>query len=264
MRQAGQGRGVLRALAVGTLGTVTRTHSSLPAPGWREREFPASDRPSPGPREGLIAPPARSHLPRRKSDFLCGEADRDSWPARPQWIRGPFLFLSGRRHRSSGGHRIALGVGRVSRALPASARGAARPVLSTQSRSTVDSDTPKANATSGIDIPAKKRSSTTRASRGSNSSSLSSATSSSKRSIESSTASTRESRADRAPSPPRFAARRRRAWSTRMRRMACAAMAKKWPRLCQATRSWPTRRKYASCTSAVVCRVWPGRSRRRW
>ena len=53
---------------------------------------------------------------------------------------------------------------------------------------------------------------------------------------------------------------RARARSTRMRRIAWAPTAKKWVRLFQSTCDWPTRRKYASCTSSVGCRVKPGRS----
>ena len=47
--------------------------------------------------------------------------------------------------------------------------------------------------------------------------------------------------------------------STRMRRMASAAAAKKWPRLfqCRAA-SPPTSRRYASWTRAVAWSVWPG------
>src|SRR5262249_24908052 len=62
---------------------------------------------------------------------------------------------------------------------------------------------------------------------------------------------------------PRRSASFRRAWSTRMRRMASAAAAKKWPRLPQPGGGDPrrppsTRRRYASWTSAVASSVWPG------
>ena len=55
---------------------------------------------------------------------------------------------------------------------------------------------------------------------------------------------------------PRFPARCRRAWSTRIWRMWRAAMAMKWDRLSQSTRSaWPISRRNASFTRAVGCSV---------
>ena len=51
----------------------------------------------------------------------------------------------------------------------------------------------------------------------------------------------------------------RRAFSTRIRRIASAAAAKKCPRLSQCWAfSTSTSRMYASCTSAVACSVCPG------
>jgi hypothetical protein len=50
-----------------------------------------------------------------------------------------------------------------------------------------------------------------------------------------------------------------RARSIRIRRIASAAAAKKWPPLFQLwTRSVSTSRRYASCTKAVAWSVWPG------
>jgi hypothetical protein len=60
----------------------------------------------------------------------------------------------------------------------------------------------------------------------------------------------------RFPSPPRLMAWRRRACSTRIRRIASAAAAKKcrYPsNVCS-----PTNRRNASCTSDVASSVWPG------
>jgi hypothetical protein len=80
--------------------------------------------------------------------------------------------------------------------------------------------------------------------------------SSSTSSAELSSARTTESRGEPATPPPRLAALRRRAWSTRTRRMAWDATAKKWPRLFQDIRSCLASRMYASWTSAVVWRLW--------
>src|SRR6058998_2268167 len=56
----------------------------------------------------------------------------------------------------------------------------------------------------------------------------------------------------------RITRRLRRAFSTRMRRIASAAAAKKWPRPFHSWFAPPVRRNHASCTSAVGCKVWPG------
>lgn len=42
--------------------------------------------------------------------------------------------------------------------------------------------------------------------------------------------------------------------------MICADMAKKWARCCQSTLVISTSSRYASCTKAVACSVWPSRS----
>ena len=60
--------------------------------------------------------------------------------------------------------------------------------------------------------------------------------------------------------PPRLSWCFRRAFSTRIRRIASAAAAKKWPRLSQFWFSAETRRSQASCTSAVAWSVWPAGS----
>jgi len=62
----------------------------------------------------------------------------------------------------------------------------------------------------------------------------------------------------RSQSPPRFCVCLRRARSMRMRRMAVAAAAKKWPRSLYMGPWRPTRRKYASCTNPVASSVCPG------
>ena len=64
--------------------------------------------------------------------------------------------------------------------------------------------------------------------------------------------------------PPRLSASRARAWSMRIRRIACDAIAKKCPRFFHVTRVWSTSRKYASWTTAVGWSVCPARSRRNW
>ena len=69
-------------------------------------------------------------------------------------------------------------------------------------------------------------------------------------------ATSRPPRASRARARRRASpSRRLRAWSTRMRRIASAAAPKKWRRFSQAAPG--ARRRYASLTSAVGCRVWP-------
>ena len=60
------------------------------------------------------------------------------------------------------------------------------------------------------------------------------------------------------PAAARLSRSRSRAWLTRMRRMASAAAAKKWPR---PSNCWsPISRRYDSWTRAVASRVWPGAS----
>ncbi len=154
-----------------------------------------------------------------------------------------------------------------------------------QCRPAVRSEMPSAAAASGSVRPAKYRSFTTSACSGNSTASRSRAASSAIRSSCTSGAATRSgSRSTRARSPPRFAAPFRRARSTKIRRIASAAAAKKWPREEKegdrdsglgAEGGWserspsvpspeprapcpPTIRKKASCTNAVACSVCPG------
>ena len=74
----------------------------------------------------------------------------------------------------------------------------------------------------------------------------------------------REARARRASAPPpRLPAARSRAWFTRMRRIIAGGDAEELRAVPPVALRCPARRRYASCTSAVGCSVWPGRSRRR-
>ncbi len=100
-----------------------------------------------------------------------------------------------------------------------------------QRRFTVRSETPCSSAISSVDIPAKKRHSTIRASSASVSSSLASAPSRASSSSARSATGTSTSSSDRGiPRPPRFWRVRLRAWSISTRRIACAVRAKKWKR----------------------------------
>jgi hypothetical protein len=65
---------------------------------------------------------------------------------------------------------------------------------------------------------------------------------------------------DLPPPPPRFWYCFERAKSQRMRRISRAATARKCARFCQFTLRASTNRRYASFTSAVAWRLWPGRS----
>ena len=122
---------------------------------------------------------------------------------------------------------------------------------------------PRVSAASRMDRPAKYRSLTNCACGGCCCSSLASASSSAssfssccRPAISSSAISTRFR------PPSRFLALLDRAVSTRMRRMASAAAAKKWPRPFHACAwSTSTKRRYASWTRAVAWSVWPGFSR---
>src|SRR5690606_9957602 len=105
-----------------------------------------------------------------------------------------------------------------------------------QSRCTVRSELSSAIAVSSSPMPAKKRHSTTLARRGLNAARSSSARSAAvASSSRSSTAAMSAVSVTAAWPPPRLAACRIRAWSTRMRRMARAQIAKKWPRSFQST-----------------------------
>src|SRR6266516_3195853 len=134
-----------------------------------------------------------------------------------------------------------------------------QPLALVQSRRTVRAVTPNASAVSSSVNPPKKRHSTTRLSR---SSTTDSSVNASSRAINvsarSSIATGKSVRLTRLGAAPRFRAPRRRAWSTRIRRMARAATAKKWPRSVHWTRVWSTSLRYASWTKAVVPRVRSG------
>src|SRR6266849_2497851 len=126
----------------------------------------------------------------------------------------------------------------------------------TQSRFTVAGEIPRTSEVSSMVSPAKKRSSTIRLCCASSSASpvkaLSNSTTSTLSCCGRATASSRASR--KAP-PPRLAVLRPRAYSTRICRMIWAAIPKKCARFCHCGGFCPARRKYASCTSAVLCRV---------
>src|ERR1700686_2424175 len=126
----------------------------------------------------------------------------------------------------------------------------------TQSRFTVAGEMPSTSEVSSMVRPAKKRSSTIRpccASKPESSpNALSSATTSTSVCCGRATAS---SRVRVSALPPRLAALRPRAYSTRICRMIWAAIPNKCARFCHWGGFCPARRRYASCTKAVLCRV---------
>jgi len=149
---------------------------------------------------------------------------------------------------------VGRGLGTISRASQERA--------SFQSRRTVCSEVLSTWAVSWTLRPPKNRSSTTFSFRGSNLARASRASSSAIIcSSRMGTPSIDSFSSRRTAPPPRRSAVRARAALTRMRRIICAQTAKKWARSCHCAIRASTSRRYASCTSAVGCSVWPTRSR---
>src|SRR5262245_59893406 len=143
-----------------------------------------------------------------------------------------------------------------SRCSQASASRCSRPIVPTE--------TFNARAVSSTLSPPKNRSSMTLLLRASTAASAVSASSSAMMSslFIGAKVTTASSDAGAMP-PPRFWLRRLRAWSTRICRMRWAATPKKCERDSQSGISCATRRRYASCTSAVGCSVAAACSSRR-
>jgi hypothetical protein len=122
-----------------------------------------------------------------------------------------------------------------------------------QSRETVESESPSASAVSSMERPPKIRASTTFEERGSAASSARSASSISSRSTPTFGSTARSaimSEPTFAPLP-RFFERRRRAWSTRIERIAVAAYASRWDSLWKSLPCRSAMRRNASLTTAV-------------